>query len=156
MTDKEIEEAFQAAPLPPWAIRASDGDYLEIGAQLCTKDGRRCGNAYVEGSYLKGGWEYVKVVTDMGTVIYLTLGELQEMFHPPVYLMAIEAARAARGYYPEEAIEPVRLPDGSLQSFLLRVAGKPFRCSCGSNVLHKPDKNKLELYKCNGCGATFE
>lgn len=52
--------------------------------------------------------------------------------------------------------EPVRLPDGSLENFTLKVAGKPFRCECGCNVFHKPDKAKLEWYKCNACGTVYE
>ncbi len=35
--------------------------------------------------------------------------------------------------------------DGELEKFI-RVDGKLFRCRCGSNCFHKPDKNDLELH----------
>lgn len=33
---------------------------------------------------------------------------------------------------------------------------KGFRCGCGCNVFHKPDKTNLLLYKCNACGLEYE
>lgn len=33
-------------------------------------------------------------------------------------------------------------------NFTLKVAGKPFRCSCGCNVFHKPEKENPEKYEC--------
>lgn len=49
----------------------------------------------------------------------------------------------------------VRTPDGKVQSFILTVDGKPFRCHCGANCFHKPDKNDLELYACNACNTWY-
>ncbi|HHX6500967.1 TPA: hypothetical protein ACVGJ1_002840 [Pseudomonas aeruginosa] len=51
--------------------------------------------------------------------------------------------------------EPVRLPDGSLENFMVKVGGKPFRCSCGCNVFHKPNRDEPEHYKCNSCGTEY-
>lgn len=52
--------------------------------------------------------------------------------------------------------EPLRRPDGSLHEFLLKSEGKSFRCSCGCNVFHKPDRTKLNIYQCNACEACYE
>lgn len=46
--------------------------------------------------------------------------------------------------------------DGTLHNFLLRVDGNPYRCKCGCNVFHKPDRKYLDLYECNGCEQRFE
>lgn len=80
-------------PLPEWAVGRSDGNYLQVGAQLATRDGRRCGNAYVDDS---NGRDAV-VVTDMGSVLHVNIKELEELFHPPSYIMDVREARARRG-----------------------------------------------------------
>jgi ribosomal protein L37AE/L43A len=36
---------------------------------------------------------------------------------------------------------------------MVRVAGKPYHCSCGANVFSKLSS---DTYRCNGCGATYE
>jgi predicted SprT family Zn-dependent metalloprotease len=46
--------------------------------------------------------------------------------------------------------------DGTLHNFTLRVGGKPYRCACGCNVFHKPDREDLGLYQCNACEQQFE
>lgn len=56
----------------------------------------------------------------------------------------------------DKAPQPVRNADGSLENFLLRIAGQPYRCQCRCNVFHKPDRENLELYECNSCGEQFE
>lgn len=40
--------------------------------------------------------------------------------------------------------------------YTLRIDGNSFRCECGCNVFHKPDKNDANLYMCNGCGQRFD
>jgi hypothetical protein len=50
----------------------------------------------------------------------------------------------------------VKDEDGSLYNFTPRINGTMFRCSCGCNVFHKPNKEDLDLYKCNGCGTLYE
>ncbi len=52
--------------------------------------------------------------------------------------------------------EPVRNADGSIENFMPRVGGKAFRCECGCNVFHKPDRKHPEIYECNGCEARYE
>lgn len=81
--------------LPYWAVCHSDGDYMVIGTQLMTKDGRRCGNAYVDDIEELG--KLAVVITDMRNVIRMTLNELKETFYPPLYVMDVIEARKARG-----------------------------------------------------------
>lgn len=45
------------------------------------------------------------------------------------------------------------MKDGKLENFMVKVKGQTFRCSCGSNVFHKPDDRDLNLYRCNGCSV---
>jgi len=51
--------------------------------------------------------------------------------------------------------EPLLKEDGSLHQVMLKIAGKPYRCHCGCNVFHHPDKENLSLYECNSCKAVF-
>jgi len=39
-------------------------------------------------------------------------------------------------------------------NILLKVAGKPFRCSCGCNVFHHPPNNS-DVYACNACDLCY-
>lgn len=50
---------------------------------LATRNGRHIGNAVVTGK--KG--PYTQIVTDAGNILNLTRNELNELFHPPQYLM---------------------------------------------------------------------
>ncbi|QAX98282.1 hypothetical protein EcSzw1_67 [Escherichia phage EcSzw_1] len=49
----------------------------------------------------------------------------------------------------------VRTEDGKVESFTLKVGGKPFHCRCGANCFHKPNKDDLELYTCNSCDTWY-
>lgn len=69
--------------LPEWASAVSDGDYMIPLTQLCTRDGRRMGNAVVVSVTT-----VAQIVTDMGTHLQLTEGELQELFHTPTFIMS--------------------------------------------------------------------
>ena len=68
--------------LPPWAVAFATGDYLQVGAVLPTRDGRRCGNARV----LSVNGETANVRTDAGNAMTLNHTELAELFHPPRYI----------------------------------------------------------------------
>lgn len=46
--------------------------------------------------------------------------------------------------------------DGEVESFTLKVGGQSFRCSCGANCFHKPDKTNINIYRCNSCNLTYE
>lgn len=73
--------------LPDWAI-GKTSDYMAVGAQLATRDGRRTGNAVVtatEKHPLLG--QLAVVVTDVGNTIRMTPRELVDAFHEPKWLM---------------------------------------------------------------------
>jgi len=82
-------------PLPEWAIKKSNGDYMEIGAQLCTRDGRNCGNAFVNNLQLSkhAKHEEAVIITDAGTKLVMDADELKEFFFPPRYVMNPEEAQ---------------------------------------------------------------
>ena len=46
--------------------------------------------------------------------------------------------------------------NGKLIESTLKVAGKSFRCDCGCNVFHRPNRNTPEIYQCNCCDNTYE
>ncbi|AEJ81351.1 DNA ligase [Erwinia phage Rouille] len=46
--------------------------------------------------------------------------------------------------------------EGCVKSFTLLVGGKDFFCNCGCNCFHKPDRNDLSVYSCNGCHKTYK
>ena len=85
--------------MPKWAIRKSnttflDLSYSEIGAQLLTRDGRKTGNAFVNSLKMHKHVDmFVEIVTDAGSKVTLTIGELKELFYPPEYIMDINEAR---------------------------------------------------------------
>jgi len=90
-----IPREYLGYPIPNWAVGLSEGNYMEAGAQLCTRDGKKTGNAYVHKitEHKKLG-QLATVVTDVGNIMQLTLPELVNMFYPPQYVMAPnEAAR---------------------------------------------------------------
>lgn len=47
MTGEEYDEQFKREVLPDWAERYDPSGTLELHRQLCTKDGRRLGNAFI-------------------------------------------------------------------------------------------------------------
>lgn len=76
---------------PKWAIRAATG--FEKGAQLCTKDGRRIGNGVVSGNKISRlGYLMWPVLTDAGHILYMSDAELEDMFHPPQWVMDVQTA----------------------------------------------------------------
>lgn len=46
--------------------------------------------------------------------------------------------------------------NGDIKTFTLKVEVKQFRCRCRANCFHKPDRENLELYRCNSCYTTYE
>lgn len=56
---------------------------------------------------------------------------------------------------PEKYKNAVLDEDGKVKSFTISLEGKNFRCRCGANCFHKPDKKNLQIYRCNGCGLTY-
>lgn len=78
-------------PLPDWAIGTTDGE-LVLGAQLPTKDGRRCGNAHIIGLKIppelvtESNLQQYHVLTDAGNTMKLAADEVDELFHPPKFV----------------------------------------------------------------------
>jgi Lar family restriction alleviation protein len=56
---------------------------------------------------------------------------------------------------PKPKSEPVLDKNGKIENFIMSSGGKPFRCSCGCNVFHKPDNKNLTLYECNSCHTEY-
>lgn len=46
--------------------------------------------------------------------------------------------------------------NGDVKTFTLKVEGRHFHCRCGANCFHKPDRENLEVYRCNSCYTTYE
>ena len=76
--------------IPDWACDISDGTYRQLGAQLCTRDGRRVGNAFVVGIHsneLSPGDEPMTTIrTDMGNEVVMNTSELMGCFYPPKWI----------------------------------------------------------------------
>ncbi len=89
-----MPDYFNNFPLPHWAIKESNGTYMEIGAQLCTKDGRYIGNAFVNkiSKHLKLGL-LAHIITDAGTSVTMSEKELQSRFYPPKFIMNTKKAK---------------------------------------------------------------
>ena len=93
-----VEWNAEDYPLPEWAEARSDGNYMELGAQLATRDGRKTGNAYVDRvEHHDSLGQLAVVVTDMGNTFRMTIRELEEAFYPPSYVMRLDEARTRRG-----------------------------------------------------------
>ena len=79
-------------PIPDWAIGKCNGAYV-LGAQLPTRDGRRCGNAHIihiePASWDKSVLLHT-VLTDAGTTMKLTRNELEGLFHSPEWVSSVE------------------------------------------------------------------
>lgn len=79
------------APLPDWAESINEYREIKERAQLCTKDGRRCGNARVIRLVTKEQCgmsnDYWFVRTDVGTTMHLLTEEVNEMFHIGNYIL---------------------------------------------------------------------
>ena len=81
---KEFE--ISQGPLPDWAVSKNWLHELVPGAQLCTKDGRRVGNAYIVSIYLAapsaGGPNnpYFVCLTDAGSTFTMSEPEVMDAF----------------------------------------------------------------------------
>lgn len=86
---RQAMDEFEASqgPLPDWAILRNWANEPIAGAQLCTKDGRRSGNAHILSveEDINHGAVY-SCITDAGSEIELTYAELDEMFWVGDYL----------------------------------------------------------------------
>ena len=82
-----MEDESYLEPLPNWAIGRAEGDYTLTNASLPTKDGRCTGNAINLGEVeSKRAFPTFLVATEAGNLMRLTKGEMERMFHPPVFI----------------------------------------------------------------------
>ena len=84
--ETEIEQPEEHYFMPEWATGRATSS-TELGAQLCTRDGRRCGNAVVMESHKVIDKPFVIVCTDAGNLMTLSPSEVDELFHPARWLM---------------------------------------------------------------------
>jgi hypothetical protein len=111
--DKEDFEELHAAGvvlasddlLPEWATGRTT-TFMTVGAQLRTRDGRRCGNAVVVDVAKRGFNELTQsaivlaaVATDIGTRMHLDETELIELFYEPEWTMDVTTHHGARKAY---------------------------------------------------------
>lgn len=78
----EFEQSF--GPIPDWAVSRNFGYELVPGAQLCTKDGRRMGNAHIiriDKQRVDGVWvDVYNCLTDAGSQFVFSEQELETAF----------------------------------------------------------------------------
>ena len=67
--------------LPEWATGINEKRELRIGTQLCTRDGRRMGNARITDVTIKYGYVVYVCETDRGNILNLIESEITSLFH---------------------------------------------------------------------------
>lgn len=67
--------------LPEWATGINEKRELRSGTQLCTKDGRRIGNARIINVTIRYGHVIYECETDKGNLLYLMESEITSLFH---------------------------------------------------------------------------
>jgi hypothetical protein len=79
--------------MPDWAVARSRGDYMGLGVQLPTRDGRKTGNAHVIDNEWRGNLQIAVVLTDAGHVMRLARSQLMTLFHPPKWVSSIDEVK---------------------------------------------------------------
>lgn len=112
-----METEISCVNLPPWAKGYADGDYTKIGAVLPTRNGNFVSNAVLmyecqSGRYVDGNSTRIMpvytVITDAGSLLELTISELKDSFHPPIYITDIVDCPAVRAYEYKKNLTPVK------------------------------------------------
>jgi hypothetical protein len=95
MTKSDFDDILNSY-LPPWAIGLADPEKLQAGTQLCTRDGRRFGNAHIldsrESRYQVGETVY-SVLTDAGNLMVMSAKEIAQGFYPPRYIANLDEVK---------------------------------------------------------------
>lgn len=93
MTIEDYDEQFKREVLPDWAERYDPSGTLELHRQLCTKDGRRLGNAFITkiGFTLASIADFkpepcYTVLTDAGSEVRMIESEIHEYFYIGEYI----------------------------------------------------------------------
>lgn len=103
MTDEDYDEQFKREVLPEWAERYDPSGTLELHRQLCTKDGRRLGNAFITkiGSTMSIAdfkpEPCYTVLTDAGSEVRMTESEIHEYFYIGEYISKAYTIPGLRG-----------------------------------------------------------
>lgn len=92
MTGEEYDEQFKREVLPDWAERYDPSGTLELHRQLCTKDGRRLGNAFITkiGNTMSitdfKPEPCYTVLTDAGSQVRMIESEIRDAFYIGEYI----------------------------------------------------------------------
>lgn len=112
---------------PYWAIRQAKGD-LEVGLQLCTKDGRKIGNAHIIGVLTRNKGCLWTILTDAGNVVSrLTEEEIRSLFYTGCWVSSVEEVvsrfRNTSNNWPPKVGDPVML---SARCIFVEYPGKVY------------------------------
>ena len=92
MTGEDYDEQFKREVLPDWAERYDPSGTLELHRQLCTKDGRRLGNAFITKIGMTMSIADFKpepcytVLTDAGSKVRMIESEIRDAFYIGEYI----------------------------------------------------------------------
>jgi hypothetical protein len=92
MTGEDYDEQFKREVLPDWAERYDPSGTLELHRQLCTKDGRRMGNAFITKIGTTMSIADFKpepcytVLTDAGSQVRMIESEIRDAFYIGEYI----------------------------------------------------------------------
>lgn len=92
MTGDDYDEQFKREVLPDWAERYDPSGTLELHRQLCTKDGRRMGNAFITKIGTTMSIADFKpepcytVLTDAGSQVRMIESEIRDAFYIGEYI----------------------------------------------------------------------
>ena len=76
--------------MPNWAVGANRNYEVVVGAQLCTKDGRRMGNAHVIATANASSGNYFIILTDAGNRVTMTEQEIRSAFYISPWISDVE------------------------------------------------------------------
>lgn len=108
MTGDDYDEQFKREVLPDWAERYDPSGTLELHRQLCTKDGRRLGNAFITKIGTTMSIADFKpepcytVLTDAGSQIRMIESEIRDAFYIGEYIAKSHTIPGLRNLKREE------------------------------------------------------
>lgn len=108
MTGEDYDEQFKREVLPDWAERYDPSGTLELHRQLCTKDGRRLGNAFITkiGNTMSIAdfkpEPCYTVLTDAGSQVRMIESEIRDAFYIGEYIAKSHTIPGLRNLKREE------------------------------------------------------
>lgn len=87
----ECDDYYDEVLLPHWALSINIDKELALHAQLCTKDGRRVGNAFIScilnvKNKNDEVYKLYEVITDKGSLIRMHENEIHELYYIGNYI----------------------------------------------------------------------